>query len=339
MKVCLINGNPKVGNKKKNIKKIEKIVSSEDADLYVFGEMFLTGYMCREEVFSLAEKEDGESIKKIQEIAKEKGCSIIFGMPVEEREGIVYNAAVLVQPDSVGIYRKNFLANFGPFEEKFYFREGRDAPIFKTKHCNIGMCICYDIFFPELLKGMAMKGADLIVCISASPTISKNYFESVLPARAIENTVFMAYCNLVGEEEGLTFWGGSQLYSPKGELLVRAEYMKEDYVVYDVNLGMLKEARIARPTLRDTKADIFLDLYNIAKNKEVFNEYVRIGMKIGEKVKNKPINEIDVYGNEDVAFGIRLAVKCDKINLIPSKEIKAVFKGEGEIEISADEVE
>ena len=334
MKVCLVNANPKVGNKKKNIKKMEKIIEGEEADLYIFGEMFLTGYICREEIFSLAERKDGESINKIQEIAKENGCSIIFGMPLEEREGIVYNAAVLVQPNSVGIYKKNFLANFGPFEEKFYFTEGRDVPIFKTKHCNIGMCICYDIFFPELIKAMALGGADLIACISASPTISKDYFEKVLPARAIENTVFMAYCNLVGEEEGLIFWGGSQIYSPKGELLAKAAYMKEDYVIHEINIAILKEARLARPTLRDTKPDIFLDLYNFAKNKGVFSKDVKLGMKLGEKIKSmEGVEEIDVYGNEDVAFGLKLVVKCDKINVIPSNEIKVILKGKEKREI------
>ena len=335
MKICLANINPKVGNKKKNMKKMEKIIDGEEADLYIFGEMSLTGYICREEVFTLAEGRDGDSIAHMQEVAKEKKCSIIFGMPTMERQGMVYNSAVLVQPDSVGIYNKNFLANFGPFEEKFYFTEGKEAEIFKTKYCNIGICICYDIFFPELVKSLAINGADLIVCISASPTISKDYFERVLPARAIENTAFVAYCNLVGEEEGLTFWGGSQIYSPKGELLAKAAYMKEDYIVEEIDLQALREARIARPTLRDTKPDIFFELYNAARGKKVFNEYVKAGLKLGEKIKEKFVEEIDVYGNEDVAFGIKLAVRCNKINVIPSKEIKAVIRGE-EKEIKLD---
>ena len=333
MKICLANINPKVGNKKKNIRKMEKIIDGEDADLYVFGEMSLTGYICREEVFSLAEEKDGESIKTMQEIAKEKKCNIIFGMPVMERQGIVYNSAVLVQPDGVGIYNKNFLANFGPFEEKFYFAEGKDAEVFKTKHCNIGMCICYDIFFPEIAKSLALNGADLIVCISASPTISKDYFERVLPARAIENTAFVAYCNLVGEEEGLTFWGGSQIYSPKGDLMGKAAYMKEDYIIQEIDFQQLREARIARPTLRDSKPEIFFDLYNAARGKKVFNEYVKAGLKLGEKIREKFVDEIDVYGNEDVAFGLKLAIKCNRVNVIPSNEIKAVIKGEEEKEI------
>lgn len=340
MRICVVNASPKKGNKKKNIKKIEKIVKGEEAELYVFGEMFLTGYICREEIFSLAEKEEGESIKEIQKISREKDCGIIFGMPVEKRKGLICNSAVMVTPNDVYIYNKNFLANFGPFEERFYFSPANDIKVFRTNYGNIGMCICYDIFFPELLKGMSLKGADLIVCISASPSTTKTYFEKVLPARAIENTVFVSYSNLVGEEDGLTFWGGGQIYSPKGELLARAEYFKEDFVTYDIDFEMLREARIGRPTLKDTKPDLFLDLYNIARDKEVFNKDVRTGIKIGEKVRNKRmINEIEVYGNEDVAFGIKLCVKCDKIKVIPSDKIKAIFKGNETIEIDADDVE
>jgi len=338
MKVCIVNANPEIGDKKSNIKKIKEYIKKEKADLYIFGEMFLTGYICREEVFSLAENEKGNSIKEISKISKENNCNIIFGMPFEGRRGIVYNAGVLVKPNGINIYKKNFLANFGPFEEKFYFKQGMDLPVFETKHCKIGICICYDIFFPELIKGMVLKGADLIACISASPSITKIYFEKVLPARAIENTVYVAYSNLVGEENGLVFWGGSQLYSPKGDLLARTKEYKEDYITYDIDFSMLKEARIARPTLRDTKPDIFLDLYNASKEKKVFNRDVKIGIKMAEKAKNMHIKEIDVYGNEDVAFGIKLIIPCERINIFNSEKIKAVFKGEEKIEVKEEDI-
>lgn len=332
MKVCLANINPRVGNKKKNIKKMKKVIDNNEADLYIFGEMSLTGYICREEVFSLAETKEGESIQELQEIAKEKNCTIIFGMPIEERKGIVYNSAIVVQPNNIGIYNKIFLANFGPFEEKFYFSAGRELPVFKTKFCNIGVCICYDIFFPEIIKVLTLKGADFVACISASPTISKNYFEKVLPARAIENTIFMAYCNLVGEEEGLTFWGGSQLYNPKGDLIGKAEYFKEDAIVCEIDLNLLREARIARPTLRDTKSDVFFDLYNAALKKQIFNEFVKKGMELGEKLIKMKINEMELHGNEDVLFGIKLVLgNKAKINLIKDNEIKVILKNGEEV--------
>ena len=336
MKICLVSASPKIGNKKKNIEKMKKFIEKEDADLYVFGEMFLTGYACREEIFSLAEGKEGESIKRIQEICDGKG--VIFGMPLEEREGIIYNSAVFVKPDGVEIYSKNFLANFGPFEEKFYFSPAREVPVFLFNGWKIGIAICYDIFFPELIKGMALKGADLIVCISASPSLTRKQFEAVLPARAIENTVFVAYSNLVGEENGLSFWGGSRAYKPNGEIINKTEYFKEESIVCNIDRGELREARIARPTLRDTIPDIFLELYNISRHKEVFNEYVKIGIEMGEKARREmKIKEVDLYGNEDVAFGIKIATGC-RVNLFKSSEIKAIFKGDREIEITPENI-
>lgn len=338
MKICLYNINPKVGNKKKNIKKMEKVMSLVEADIYVFGEMSLTGYVCREDVFSLAEGGDGESIKELQEISRERDAAIIFGMPLSEREGIVYNAAVLVDGDEVHIYKKNFLANFGPFEEKFYFSPGKDAPVFRTRGMNIGMCICYDIFFPELSKTMALKGADMLVCISASPTISKEHFERVLPARATENTVFMAYCNLVGEQDGLTFWGGSQIYSPKGNMMARAEYMKEGHVVQEIDMNILREARIARPTLRDTKAEKFLLAFNAAEGGHVFSDKVKKGMEMAKKAQGRRWKEVEVHGNEDVAYGIKLVLGDLKAKIVKSDDVKAIFRdAEGELEVRGNE--
>jgi len=329
MKICLSNINPKVGNKKRNIKKMEKVIKSAEADIHVFGEMSLTGYVCREEVFSLAEGKEGESIKKMQEISRESDSIIIFGMPVEERKGIVHNSAVAVDGDVVHIYHKNFLANFGPFEEKFYFVEGKDIPVFNLRGIKIGMCICYDIFFPELVKTLALKGADLIVCISASPTISKEHFERVLPARATENTVFMAYSNLVGEQDGLVFWGGSQLYSPIGNLVARAEYFKEDYVIYEMDFDLLREARIARPTLRDSRGEKFLHAFNAAEGKHVFNDYVKAGIEIASKA-GKGWEEVEVHGNEDVVFGIKMVMGGGiKVTMVKDEEIKGIFRREG----------
>lgn len=102
------------------------MVLEENADMYVFGEMALTGYTCRDEFRDMAEDIDGPSINAVKKIAGEKDCYIIFGMPLKEREGVISNASIMVHPDGkVNAYRKSFLANFGPFEERFYFSRGK----------------------------------------------------------------------------------------------------------------------------------------------------------------------------------------------------------------------
>ncbi len=252
--------------KDRNLRKMEEAVedaAAEGADLLIFPELFLTGYNIRNEVFRLAEGRDGKSVESMAKTAAEHGMHIIFGMP--ERDGDrIYNSAVLIDPDSdVGIYRKAMLPNFGAFEEALYYTPGREFPVFHTGIGVIGISICYDIFYPEINKIYAAKGAELLVNISASPSISRALFEKVLPARAIENGAYMLYSNNVGTQIGLVFWGGSRVIGPKGEVLAKGEPYKEELVVADLKADELRLARQYRPTMRDTRPQILEELYKV----------------------------------------------------------------------------
>jgi len=259
MKVSLVQASPKSGDKDGNIRIMKKYVEKSNSDLVVFGELFLTGYE-RKNFSELAEPIPGESTNRITEIAKENNCYLVFGMP--EKEKHIYNTAVLVHPDGkIDFYRKWFLPHFGIFEEKNYFKDGNEINVFKTKFGKIGVLICYDIFFPEICKFYALQDADILICISASPEISRLYFERVMRARAVENTCFFLYTNLVGSK--LNFWGGSTVVGPKGDIKIRGEYFKEKLVEYDIDLNELKSAREMRPVIRDTRAGIYEKLYKI----------------------------------------------------------------------------
>jgi len=268
MKIALISARPKIADKTSNLKTIEKYIKNTTADFYVFGEMFLTGYPCKDEFKNLAEKINGPSIQYLKKIVKENNCYLVFGMPLKDDkvEGLIYNSAILIHPDGkVNHYNKRFLITFGPFEEKLFFDEGEESNIFTTKFGKIGLFICYDIFFPEITKALSLQGADLLICVSASPSTTKKYFEMLFPARAIENTCYIAYANIVGSQEGLVLWGGSQLYDPLGALLIKAPYYKESIITYDLDLKNIKTARANRPVLRDIRPEIYQDLYNIAR--------------------------------------------------------------------------
>jgi len=268
MKIALISARPKIANKKANLKTIESYLNKTKADFYIFGEMFLTGYPCKDKFRNLAETKNGPSIKFLKKIVEEKKCYLIFGMPLKDEkvEGLIYNSAILIHPNGkVDNYNKRFLITFGPFEEKIYFDEGEESNVFKTRFGKIGLFICYDLFFPEITKAMSLQGAEVLVCVSASPSTTRKFFETLLPARAIENTTYVAYANIVGSQEELVLWGGSQLYDPMGNLLVKAPYFKESVVTYDINLKKLKMVRANRPVLRDIKPEIYQDLYNISR--------------------------------------------------------------------------
>jgi len=106
--------------------------------------------------------------------------------------------------------------------------------------------------------------------------------------------------------------------------------MKEASIVQEIDINLLREARIARPTLRDTKAEKFLSAFNAAHGKHVFNDYVKKGMDMAWKAGGKEWEEVEVYGNEDVAYGIKLVMGDIKISIKESSIIKAVFRSEDE---------
>ncbi|MFI5206213.1 MAG: carbon-nitrogen hydrolase family protein, partial [Candidatus Paceibacterales bacterium] len=143
------------------------------------------------------------------------------------------------------------------FEEKRYFRPGYEVASFQTDIGNIGLSICYDVFFPEVYRLTRLKGAQLMVCISASPAVRRAYFEILTSARALENTAFLAYVNLAGVEDGLQFWGGSRLVCPTGDVVAKAKYDEEDFVVCDVDFGDLKASETFIPTLRDLRPELY----------------------------------------------------------------------------------
>jgi len=269
MKAALISMRPKLADKNANLDIMEKYIKKTKADFYVFGEISLTGYHCKDELRNLAEPIDGPSVNKMKKIAKNKNCYIVFGMPLKDDkvEGLIHNSAILVHPDGkVDNYNKWFLPTFGPFEEKIFFDEGESLKVFDTKFGKVGLMVCYDLFFPEICKAYSLQGADIIICISATPSTTRKYFEAMLPARAIENTTFIIYVNLVGTQEDLVFWGGSQIYDPLANLLVKAPYFKESIVTCEIDLKQLKVSRANRPVIRDIRPEIYHDLYEISRH-------------------------------------------------------------------------
>ena len=233
------------------------------ADLLIFPELFLTGYNMRNEVFRLAEEIPGKSTERLAEAVKDAGIHLIFGMPEREGEAI-YNSAVLIDPDGgIGRYRKAMLPNFGPFEEGLYYAPGDEFPVFHTDIGSIGMEICYDLFYPEITKIYAGKGAEILVNISGSPSISRALFERVLPARAIENGAFMLYSNNIGTQLGLVFWGGSRAIGPKGDIIAQGEPYEEGMVLAELKADDLRLARQYRPTRRDTRPDVLEELAEV----------------------------------------------------------------------------
>ena len=271
--VALAQISCKVGDKEHNLDVMKsniKQAKNQGANLVVFPELALTGYVCRDILYELAEPvPKGKSIRRLEEVAKNEDIHVVFGAleRSEKAHATLYNTAVLLGPNGfIGKYQKMHLPTHSVFEEKRYFRLGYQTPVFETEIGKLGLIICYDVFFPEITRLLRLKGSQLIICISASPGVRRKFFETLTVARAIENTAFLVYVNLVGVENGLQFWGGSRIVAPTGKIVSQAKYDEEDLVIGKIAYTDLKQAETFVPTLRDLRPELFNLLKEKAEN-------------------------------------------------------------------------
>jgi predicted amidohydrolase len=258
-------------DKDENLRRMREVVKKTKGKIVVFPELSLTGYLPRDDLYGLAESMSGPHLKAIQKLAKETKKDIVFGCPTRDERvpGQVYNSCILASGmGKLYRYNKMFLPTFGPFEEKVFFAEGKEAVVGDGKHAKIGLMICYDAFFPELAKLETLMGAEILVNISAAPTTSRPFFRRVMPGRAVENALYVAYCNLVGVHGSLVFGGSSVLYGPRGDELARGRDLEEDVVEGTIDLGDIEVARRFRPTVRDTRVEIVDEIRELLRSED-----------------------------------------------------------------------
>ena len=250
-----------LGDIEKNLEIMENLIKNAQEkcngklDLIAFPELFITGYNLRDNYSKVAEEipSSSKAQKGIINLSKKYNVHVATGI-VEKSGKSLFNSAIMIGPDGyIGHYRKQFLPNFGPFEEKLFFGEGDQTPVFETPFGKIGVQICYDLFFPETSMGLALNGAELILNLAASPTTSRPLFHRVIPARAIETTCFYAYSNNVGTQGSLTFAGESVIVDPRGKTIAEIPSFEEGVIVCELLLEELESFREARPVLRDSK--------------------------------------------------------------------------------------
>lgn len=257
-----------LNDKEGNLKRMRDVVRKTKGKVVIFPELNLTGYLPRDDLLSHAETMVGPVVKSVVRLAKETKKDVVFGLPVmdERLPGLVYNSCLLATgTGQLHRYDKMYLPTFGPFEERVYFAEGKNAVVAEGKHAKIGLMVCYDMFFPELAKLETLLGAQMLVNISAAPTTSRSSFRRVMPGRAVENAIFVAYCNMVGVHGSLVFGGGSVLFGPRGEELARGKDLEEDIVEAEIDLGDLEVARRFRPTVRDTRVEILDEIRSVLR--------------------------------------------------------------------------
>jgi predicted amidohydrolase len=254
---------PVPGEVARNVATIEAVVRAEAADLAVFPELYLTAYRIGDRVHTLALRPDDAAWQALRRLAHECSCGIVVGTPLAStaRPGEVENAVLLFDPSGAVVTQvKRYLPNFGPFEEAVPFTPTDTSRAYPFAGHRIGLQICYDVFFPEVSRELALDGAELLVAVSASPTTSRRLFEKLLPARAVENGVPLVYVNRVGVEDGFVFGGGSGVWDARGEPVALAPVERPSAVPEerlfraDLDLTAARRWRPFRPVLRDVAA-------------------------------------------------------------------------------------
>ncbi|WP_306367140.1 carbon-nitrogen hydrolase family protein [Nocardiopsis sp. CC223A] len=225
------------------------------ADLLVGPEMSLTGYNIGADVARLAEPADGRLAAQVARIAADTGVAIVHGFP--ERDGdAVYNTVLLTGPDGerLAAYRKTHL--FGDLDRDA-FTPG-DTPVVQADlgGVRLGLLVCYDVEFPEPVRAHALAGTELLVVPTALMLPYTDVPERIVPVRALENQIHLAYVNRCDTEGDLRYAGRSALIAPDGTETLRAG-ADEELLVGDVDLGAIARAREGQSYLDDRRPGLY----------------------------------------------------------------------------------
>jgi predicted amidohydrolase len=263
MKIGFVQFDIVFGEVDRNIEKVQDLIATFDADLIVLPEFFNTGYLftSQEEAGDLAEEiPAGKTIKALCRIAQEKKAHIVAGLP--ERCGKeLFNSAALVSPSGyIDTYRKVHLFN----EEKLWFTPGdRGFSVHDIGPCRIGVMICFDWFFPESMRILSLKGAD-VICHPANLVLP--FCQDAMITRCLENRVFAVTANRTGSESrgGKTFryTGKSQITGPQANILYRAgaESNEVGLCEIDINNSRSKQLNPYNHLFNDRRVDFYKNL-------------------------------------------------------------------------------
>jgi predicted amidohydrolase len=271
MKVALAQISPFLGDVKKNLdlhlRYFEK-ARKKKVDLLIFPELSLTGYTLKDLVEDVAiSPEDNSIFDRL--IAESRDVSSVIGFVEEKERGLFFNSAAFLSKGKIlHIHRKVFLPTFGIFEEAKFFAQGKNFHTFPTPYGNTGMMICRDFLNYGAGYLLFAGGSEIMIIISAAPGRgiaggeayeTSRMWESMGETISRFSTSFLIYCNRVGFEDGKHFAGGSFIFDPLGQLISIASYLDEDFLVQEINLDLIREARKKWPYKRDDKPEVILE--------------------------------------------------------------------------------
>ena len=260
--------------------------AKKGAQIVCLPKLFRSQYFCQTEDhknFDLAETIPGKSTSVLDELARELGIVIIASLFEKRSAGLYHNTAVIIGADGklVGKYRKMHIPDDPLYHEKFYFTPGDlGFQAWTTTHGKVGVCVCWDQWYPEAARLTALRGAEIIfypTAIGWHPSEKKKFgaaqysaWETIQRSHAIANGCYVAAANRVGREvlppaasgrsDGIEFWGQSFICGPDGEVIAKGSVDREEIVIADVEWDRVNEHRTHWPFLRDRRVDAYAGL-------------------------------------------------------------------------------
>ncbi len=229
---------------------------AQGADLLITPEMFCTGYAIgAERVAALAEPADGPLAQAVAGIAQRHGIAIVYGYPEQNPQGKPFNAAQAIAPDGTRLMNTRKTHLFGELDHAQFSAGDAASQVFEHQGWRLGLLICYDVEFPEAVRSLALQGADAVLV----PTANMEPFDEVqrvlLPARALENSLYLAYANACGAEGALVYNGLSCAIGPDGTVRDQA-HKGERLLIARLDAAALQHRRL-HSQLPGRRADLY----------------------------------------------------------------------------------
>ncbi|CAN5731238.1 carbon-nitrogen hydrolase [soil metagenome] len=248
-------------------------------DLLVFPELGLTGYLLQDLNSEVALGRDDPRLGRLAEGTE--GMSAVVGFVEESDEHQLYISAALLEDGELRhVYRKSYLPNYGLFDEQRFFAQGEQLRAVPSRlGVPLGICICEDFWHLPTPYLLALDGAQILINISSSPgrDVAATHetglgtagsWQTLMRAYAQLTTAFVVFVNRVGVEETITFWGGSQILGPAGEIAFQAPLYEEGLYGATIDLDDLRRERVALPLLRDERPEfVFRQLERLLQSR------------------------------------------------------------------------
>ena len=280
LNLALAQMNTKLGCLEANLEKhLALIDQAAGADLLVFPELSLTGYVLQDLVPTIALRPGADNPIFRRLLDASHKMDLVVGFAEEDqRNRFFISAAYLSKGEIVYIHRKVYLPTYGLFDEGRFFAWGDNVQAFDTRFGRVGILICEDFWHASLPYLLWQDGADLFLFTSASPGRGLNAEPQLESARWVDHinrayaslfTSFVAHTNRVGYEDGLNFWGGATVFNPNGDLMVHGPYHEEAVISTEIDLNQLHRTRTRLPLLRDERTGLVQrELARILSNRE-----------------------------------------------------------------------